>query len=90
MPSGKQKSRTFRRVFKKLPGGKTKISYVYRKPGKTSCSNCNAVLKGVIRERPLRMRNTPKTKKRPERPYGGILCSKCSREKIKQMARTLK
>jgi len=28
------------------------------------------------------MRNMPKTKKRPERPFGGVLCSKCSREEI--------
>jgi ribosomal protein L34E len=31
-----------------------------------------------------------KTKKRPSRIYGGMLCSKCSREVLKQKARVSK
>ena len=82
MVDGRKKSRTFRRVFKKTPGGKTKKVYLKRKPGKAQCADCGAYLKGVPRERPYKMQNMPKTKKRPERPYGGMLCSKCTRKKI--------
>ena len=88
MRPSKQKSRTFRRIFKKVPGGKTKVFYIKRKPAKPKCTKCNAVLKGVLRERPYKMTNTAKTKKRPQRPYGGVLCSSCLREMIKQKARS--
>jgi len=87
MRPSKQKSRTFRRIFKKISGNKTTMHYKKRKPSKARCANCGAVLKGVLREIPTKMKNIPKTKKRPSRPFGGILCSKCTREKIKWLAR---
>ncbi len=87
MVEGRFRSRTFRRVKVKTPGGKTVTHYRLRKPKIAHCSNCGAELKGVPRERPYKMQNMPKTKKRPERPYGGVLCSKCMREKIKERAR---
>ena len=87
MPTGKHKSRSMRRVFKKTPGGKTKLTYLKRKPKKTLCASCKTVLKGVVRANNTEIRHMPKTKKRPQRPYGGVLCSKCSREKHKEMAR---
>jgi len=90
MVSGKFKSRTFRRVYKRLPGGTTKIHYRKRKPSKAKCGNCGILLKGVPRERPYRMRNMAKTKKRPERPYGGVLCSSCTRKLIKENIRGIK
>ncbi len=33
------------------------------------------------------MRQLPKTMKRPERPYGGVLCSRCMRQLIKDDVR---
>lgn len=39
------------------------------------------------RERPYKMQRLPKTKKRPERPYGGRLCSACARRAIIASAR---
>ena len=88
MPRGKEKSRTKRRVFKKLPGKRTTVHYESRKPSKAKCAECGAELKGVPRERPYKMQNMPKTKKRPERPYGGVLCSKCTRKKIISQTRS--
>lgn len=87
MPSGKHKSHTFRKVFVKTPGGRTVVHYRRRKPAKAKCGNCKAQLMAVPRERPSKMVNLPKTKKRPERPYGGVLCSKCLRERLKLQAR---
>ncbi len=89
MRPSKQKSRTFRRVFKKLSGNKSKLHYVRRKPKKARCANCGAVLKGVPRELPKKMKNMAKTKKRPSRPFGGVLCSKCAREKIKEQSKNV-
>ena len=87
MRPGKQKSRTFRRIFKKITGNKVTVHYKKRKPSKARCANCGAVLKGVPRELPIKMKNLAKTKKRPSRPFGGMLCSKCAREKIKELNR---
>lgn len=83
MVSGRHKSRTFRRVFKKTPGGNTVKHHVLRKPKKAKCAKCGDILKGISRERPIKMQNMPKSQKTVSRPYGGNLCSKCMRITIK-------
>ena len=87
MTLGKLKSRTYRRVQRKTPGAKTATHYVKSSPSPSKCTSCGAVLPGVARGRKAEMQNMPKTKKRPERPFGGVLCTKCSRKKIKLEAR---
>ena len=82
MPAPRLRSRSLRKVFRKVPGGRTSINYKRRKPKAARCGNCGAVLKGVPRELPYKIRSMAKTKKRPERPYGGVLCSKCMRQDI--------
>ncbi|MEM4259664.1 MAG: 50S ribosomal protein L34e [Candidatus Woesearchaeota archaeon] len=82
------RSRSYRRVKVRVTKS-TVARYLKRKPKIAHCANCGAVLKGVPRERPYKMHNMPKTKKRPERPYGGVLCSSCSRETIKSYARQI-
>lgn len=77
-----QLSRKRRRVFVKTPGGSVHMHFVKRKPAKAHCADCGRELPGVLAERPYRMQNTAKTKKRPQRPYGGNLCSACSRKRI--------
>ena len=87
MVAGRFKSRTFRRISRKTPGGNVSLQYRKRKPAKAKCGACGALLAGVPRERPFKMQNMPKTAKRPERPFGGVLCSKCMRKKIKDSFR---
>ncbi len=82
MVEGKRKSRSLRRVHKKVPGGRTVIHYEPRKPKQAKCGSCGKALHGIPRELPSKFRNLPKSQKRPERPYGGVLCSKCMRQKI--------
>lgn len=81
MPRPSRRSRTLARVFKRVTKG-VRLVYKKRKPKKAHCGNCGAVLKGVPRERPYKMRNMPKSQKRPARMFGGNLCSKCSRKEI--------
>ena len=87
MPAPRLRSRSIRRVFTKVPGGRTRLHYKKRKPKGAKCSNCGDLLKGTPRAFPLRMGNIPRTKKRPERPYGGVLCSRCMRIKILEKIR---
>ena len=87
MPRGMFRSRTLRRVFVKTPGGRNVIHYRRRKPSKAVCSACKTQLAGVPRELPYKMANMPKTAKRPERPYGGGLCSACTRKLLQEKVR---
>ena len=87
MPEGKFKSRRFRRVFVKTPGGKTVLHYRKRKPSKAICAIFGTVLAGVPNQRAPKMRNMPKSKKRPERPFGGVLSSRGMRFLLKRKAR---
>jgi large subunit ribosomal protein L34e len=89
MVSGKFKSRTLRRVKVKTPS-KTKIVYKVRKPSKAKCSKCGKSLSGVPRATKSELASMPKTQKRPERPYGGVLCSKCTRALLKEKANSIK
>lgn len=88
MPRPNKRSRTFRRVHVKMPGGTTRMHYRKRKPASATCGTCGAELHGVPRERPYLMRTMPKTKKRPERPFGGVLCNNCARTEFKAKARS--
>ena len=87
MPAPRLRSRSLRRIFRKVPGGRVSLHYKKRKPKAAKCGNCGAMLKGIPREHPFRMRSMPKTEKRPERPFGGVLCSRCMRQAIIDRAR---
>ena len=87
MVRGMYRSHRLRRVFVKTPGGDTKIQYKQRKPSKAKCAVYGTPLSGVPNVTDAKMRNLAKTKKRPQRPYGGVLSSKAMREVIKSKAR---
>ena len=88
MPEPNKRSRTFRRIQTKVPGGNTILHYAKRKPSHAKCGKCNAVLKGVPREVPSKLNKLPRSKRSPERPYGGNLCSKCTRTLMINKARS--
>lgn len=87
MVSGKHKSNSMRKVFRRTPGSKTVTAYKKKMPSKVVCAECKKELHGIPRERPYKMKKMPKTAKRPERPYGGVLCSPCTRKKMLEKAR---
>ncbi|MFO7710932.1 MAG: 50S ribosomal protein L34e [Candidatus Woesearchaeota archaeon] len=82
MPSGKHKSNAKRKVSKKTPGGRLAVHYEERTPSIAHCAMCGVQLSGVPRD----VSKCTKTQKRPERPFGGVLCSSCSRRVIKEEA----
>ena len=87
MVAPRHRSHSLRRVFKRTPGGKTVIHYVRRKPKQARCAICGRPLAGVPRENPSKLRNMSKSSKRPERPYGGVLCNSCMRRVLIEEAR---
>jgi len=83
----KQKSRTLAKKQVRTPAARVVTHYVERKPKAATCAVCGAKLKGVPRGRPAQIKAMPKSSRRPERPYGGVLCSGCTRAKMKETAR---
>jgi len=69
-------------VYVRTPTGENKISYRRRKNAKPQCAHCGGFLIGVARGTKNIVRKLPKSSRRPERPYGGVLCSKCTRKVI--------
>ena len=84
---GRFKSRSKKLKYVKTPGGRTVVHYKQAKPSKAKCGSCGKQLAGTLRKLPSKMKNIPKTKKRPTRPFGGNLCSSCMRKKIIKEAR---
>ncbi len=78
------RSRSLRRVPRRTPGGYTVVHHERRKPGPARCARCGKPLNGVPRARPATLRRMSKTAKRPERPYGGVLCARCLAELIRE------
>lgn len=85
MPEGKFKSRTFRRVYKRTPGSVAVLTHVRRKPAKHKCAKCGTVLAGTARELPYKKLTL--SQKRPTRPFGGYMCSSCTRKVLREKAR---
>ncbi len=83
MVSPRLRSNTLRKVKKKTPGGRVTIQYKQRKPSKSKCAACGRPLHGVPKLLPSQIKKISKSEKKPERPYGGYLCSSCMRELIK-------
>ncbi|HUO42794.1 MAG TPA: 50S ribosomal protein L34e [Methylomirabilota bacterium] len=82
MPRHGLRSRSKRRRHLVLPGGKKTIHYMRRAYGRGRCASCGEPLRGVTSQR-----QTPKSSKRPSRPYGGVLCHNCLRTGILQATR---
>ncbi|MBI2665428.1 50S ribosomal protein L34e [Candidatus Woesearchaeota archaeon] len=87
MPAGKHKSGRYRKIFVRTPGSRTVIHYRERKPSRAKCALCKGILAGVPREMSSTMRNISKSAKKPERPYGGYLCSACTKQLLIEKAR---
>ncbi|MBT4445719.1 50S ribosomal protein L34e [archaeon] len=87
MVDGRLKSRRLRRVKVRTPGGKTVMHYRQRKPSAAICAIYGTPLAGVPKITDSKRKNIPKSQRRPERPYGGVLSSKAMRDVIKEQAR---
>lgn len=87
MVAPRNRSRIKRHVFVRIPSGTTKIHYRQRKARRPHCSQCGSILAGVPTGTPRQMKTLTKSAKRPERPFGGKLCTICMRRFIIQETR---
>ncbi len=81
------KSKSWRSKQVKTPGNRLVNRYLRKNPRAAKCSNCSRKLAGVPRVRPEYLKRMPKTERRPERPYGGKLCSSCMRQVFRKVVR---
>ncbi len=82
MVQGKFKSGHYRRVHVRLPGGTTELKFKERTSKQPHCADCGRPLPGIPRMNTTEAKNAAKTQKRPERPFGGVLCSPCLRKRM--------
>ena len=89
MVEGKFKSGRLSRVHKRMPGGKTKLTFQRKNPKVPKCSSCGTALKGIPRLRISKAKKAAKSQKTVSRTYGGFLCASCLRDKLKAEARSI-
>ncbi len=79
MPEPRRRSRSLKRTFVKTPGGRTLIHYKKKRHKPARCGVCGAKLSGTPTGPKIFIKKLPKSRRRPNRPYGGNLCPKCTR-----------
>lgn len=78
------RSKSLKRKKVRTPGNRLVTRYEKRKPKVAKCAVCGKPLHGVPRLRASELRKLSKSKRRPERPFGGNLCSECMRKLMKE------
>lgn len=78
-----------KKVKVRLPSGRVVIRIKRKKPKAAVCAVCKKPLHGVPRRQPAELKKMAKSEKRPERAYGGYLCSACSRELFREKVRKI-
>lgn len=73
-----------RRVSVRTPGGRTVYHYRKKRYNAAKCAVCKRPLNGVPNGPRSLLSKLSKSEKRPNRPYGGYLCSRCMRELIER------
>lgn len=81
------RTRTRKRHSKRLPGGASRVFATRKKPNKAKCALTSEILHSTPRTKGIKDKTIPKSQKRPERPYGGILGSRSMRNIFIQKAR---
>jgi len=74
------RTRSFKRKKVRTPGNRAVVHYRRKKTSIAKCAICKKSLHGIPRGSRTEIRKLAKTKRRPERPYGGNLCSSCMRK----------
>ncbi|MEM1660204.1 MAG: 50S ribosomal protein L34e [Candidatus Bathyarchaeia archaeon] len=87
MPRPALRTRSRKRIYKALPGGKTTIHYKSEIPAPAKCRICNKPLSGFSRLNPSEISKLNKSRRRVSRIYGGSLCSECLKKGLKEAVR---
>jgi large subunit ribosomal protein L34e len=75
--------RVSKKIKRRTPSGRSVVRRGKKRPEVAKCAKCGAKLHGMPRRKPSELKKMPKSKRVPNRPYGGNLCSGCMRELFK-------
>lgn len=78
------RSRSLRKLRVRTPGGRTAQRFKGRKNAVSKCAICKKPLAGMPKVTDATLSKLSKSQRRPERPFGGNLCSSCSRRELKR------
>jgi len=78
-----------KKVTRRTVTGKNVIVYRKGRIAAAVCSNCGRELHGIPRLTKLQLGKLSKSEKRPNRKFGGYLCSKCTKEFLRNAARNI-
>ncbi|RLI22790.1 50S ribosomal protein L34e [Candidatus Bathyarchaeota archaeon] len=87
MPRPSLRTRSRKRIQKKVPGGKTVVHYKKEKSEPAKCSRCGRMLHGIPRCHPSELKKLTRSQRRIMRMYGGQLCASCLKELLKEAVR---
>lgn len=73
MVTGSKRSRSLKRKKVVTPGNNVVVHYERKKIGVARCQLTGQVLNGMPRVKKNKLKHMPKSKKRPTRPFGGVL-----------------
>ena len=76
-----------KKVKVRAPSGKITIHQRKEKPKVAKCANCKSPLHGMPRLLSNEFRKLSGSERRPDRPYGGHLCSDCTRDTFREQVR---
>ncbi len=89
MPKPSLRTRSEKKRFLLLPGGRTEIHRKCEKIGVSHCTRCGRTLSAVPRLIPSSLRKLSATQRRLDRMYGNQLCHSCLQDLLKHEARNL-
>ncbi|MBS3065384.1 MAG: 50S ribosomal protein L34e [DPANN group archaeon] len=76
-----------KKIRRRTPGGASIVAYKYKRHSAHKCGICKKELHGKPSGRNAYVSNLSKSQRTVERPFGGMLCSKCSRNIISLKAK---
>ncbi|MHA1751204.1 MAG: 50S ribosomal protein L34e [Candidatus Helarchaeota archaeon] len=88
MPEPRYRSRSKARKIIKTPGKRIKIHYRRRRYSTDKCAICKKELHGMASRVPKKRRKYAKTRRRPNRIYGGNLCPACLKSALIESVRS--
>jgi len=79
--------KAMKRVRKKTVTGRNVFVYSKERVSGAVCNNCGRELHGIPKVTKSMLAKLSKTKKRPNRKFGGYYCAACTRELFRDFAR---
>ena len=71
----------------RTPGGRLVMHETRKRHGDAVCAICGGILLGVRTGSKVEIGKLSRSERRPERPFGGVLCSACTSNLISMRAR---